>query len=110
MIYVLSGWRQIFELLKANCGRSLTEIGSLVFPNASDSLSENNRLSPCLDFFSELKELVLWHFKRSHRVSQTVCHATAAIILGNVSDRMSDREAKHARSRVDFTSRKMSRP
>ena len=29
--------RQIFDLLKANCGRSLTEIGSIDIPDAPDS-------------------------------------------------------------------------
>ena len=31
---------QIFELLKANCGRSLTEIGSMDIPDASDLVSD----------------------------------------------------------------------
>ncbi len=73
MIYVLSGWRQIFELLKANCGRvSHRDRLTRYFLMGLIPCSENNRLSPCLGFFSELKKLVLRHFERSHGFSQTV--------------------------------------
>jgi len=73
--------------------------------------SEIRRLgSPCRGFFSELKKLLLRHPKTFQGASQPFRQATAGNILGNVSDRVANRETKHARSRVNFTSRKMSRP
>jgi len=44
------------------------------------------------------------------QLSQTVRYATAGIVVGNVSDRVSDRKAEHARTRVGVAIRVMSRP